>query len=276
MAKRQIFFTLLTSIQRAWRINLFALSAQLAYYEFISIFPLIIVCLSLLGFLPIDNIFLKGADFLSTFMPPSVIDFILNWTDGVRKTGGVTTLLLGAGALIFSGWATAGAFMHAFRIVEREPIRKKFMTVILVKTFFSLVVASLISLVFVIWVAGPALLSLVSLFFRMEEIWNWVWLIIRLPIGILIMTLCVALLYKVLGYRNIIFKEKLYGAFLAAIFCYLISWSFSLYLRAIPDLNITYGGIAGIVIFLIWLQMMNLSLLLGEVWNVELSNNKNY
>ncbi|HBW47870.1 TPA: hypothetical protein DEF17_08090, partial [bacterium] len=88
--------------------------------------------------------------------------------------------------------------------------------------------------------------------------------------------LCVALLYKVLGYRNIIFKEKLYGAFLAAIFCYLISWSFSLYLRAIPDLNLTYGGIAGIVIFLIWLQMMNLSLLLGEVWNVELSNNKNY
>ncbi len=67
------------------------------------------------------------------------------------------------------------------------------------------------------------------------------------------------------------YRELVPGAFLAMLLWLLASSGFAFYVANFGSYASTYGSIAGVIIFLVWMWISNLSLLLGATFNVELS-----
>ncbi len=59
------------------------------------------------------------------------------------------------------------------------------------------------------------------------------------------------------------------GVFAVAVWV-IASGAFALYVANFSSYNKTYGALAGIVIFLVWLWISNIAVLLGAEWNAEI------
>jgi len=67
------------------------------------------------------------------------------------------------------------------------------------------------------------------------------------------------------------YRDLLPGAFLATLLWLAASSVFALYVANFGSYASTYGSIAGIIIFLVWMWISNLALLVGATFNVELA-----
>ena len=102
-----------------------------------------------------------------------------------------------------------------------------------------------------------------------------VWGIAKWPILLVLVSLMLALLYwaspnvKQPGVRWI-----LPGAALAVVIWLVASALFGLYLGFSSSYNKTYGSLAGVIIFLVWLWLSNTAVLLGVEFNAEMQRER--
>src|SRR5438046_22316 len=87
--------------------RIFGNSAELAYYFLLSLFPLLIFLASLLGYLPIPNLFERILGSLARVMPPDAINLIATTIKPIienQHTGLLSIGILGA------IWAASAGF----------------------------------------------------------------------------------------------------------------------------------------------------------------------
>jgi membrane protein len=63
------------------------------------------------------------------------------------------------------------------------------------------------------------------------------------------------------------------GVFAVAVWV-VASGAFALYVANFSSYNKTYGALAGVVIFLVWLWISNIAVLLGAEWNAEIERGR--
>jgi membrane protein len=63
------------------------------------------------------------------------------------------------------------------------------------------------------------------------------------------------------------------GVFAVAVWV-LASGAFALYVANFSSYNKTYGTLAGVIIFLVWLWISNIAVLLGAEWNAEIERER--
>jgi membrane protein len=102
-----------------------------------------------------------------------------------------------------------------------------------------------------------------------------VWNIAKWPVLLIIVSFLFALLYwaapnvKQPGFRWIS-----PGGILAVVGWLIASGAFALYVANFGSYNKTYGALAGVVVFLVWLWISNIMVLLGAEFNAELERGK--
>jgi membrane protein len=70
-----------------------------------------------------------------------------------------------------------------------------------------------------------------------------------------LMTLGMSLIYRwAMSSRPVDWRASLLGGFTAAVLCLFASWATAFYVEEIASLGATYGSIATVVVFLIWLS----------------------
>jgi membrane protein len=102
-----------------------------------------------------------------------------------------------------------------------------------------------------------------------------VWDIAKWPVLLLVVGIMVAILYwaspnvKQPGFRWIT-----PGGLLAVLITLLASAGFALFVANFGSYNKTYGALAGVVVFLVWLWIANIAVLLGAEFNAELERGR--
>jgi membrane protein len=92
---------------------------------------------------------------------------------------------------------------------------------------------------------------------------------------IILITIMIAILYwatpnvKVRGFRWVT-----PGSFLALLIWMIASAGFALYVANFASYNKTYGALAGVIIFLVWLWITNLAILLGLEFDAEMNRQR--
>jgi membrane protein len=268
--------TLGRTVRETKRDNLTDLAAGLTYYSLLSIFPMLLAVLSILGLFG-ESATRPLIDNLRELAPGTARDTVITAVENLERNqgaAGVLFLISLAGAL-WSASRYIAAFMRAANVIyeveEGRPIWKKIpvrlgMTVILA---IALVAATL-----AVVVTGD-LAGQVGDLLGLDETAVAVWNIAKWPVATVLVAVLLALLYWAApNVRHPGFRWLTPGAVLAIVVWVVGSVGFTIYLANFSSYNRTYGTLAGVIIFLVWLWLTNLGVLLGAQLNAELERGR--
>ncbi len=251
-------------------------AAALTYYGVQAIFPGLLVLVSILGLLgksTTDTLITN----LGQITPGSVSSFMKTVIANAQKQQ-ATASLAGILGLLLALWSASGyvaAFMRAanrvYGLPEGRPIWKT-APVRLAVTLFT-VVCLVAGLVIVI-VTG-AVADRVGKTLGIGSTALTVWEIAKWPVLLVLFMLMLAVLYWATpNVRQHGFRWVSPGAIVAVIIWLIASGLFAVYVANFSSYNKTYGALAGVIIFLIWLWISNLAILLGLEVDAELDHQR--
>jgi membrane protein len=216
-------------------------------------------------------------DNLRELAPGPARDTVITAVENLQRSQGAAGILFVvslAGAL-WSASRYIAAFMRAANVIyevdEGRPIWKKIpvrlgMTVVLAIAL----VAATLAVAVTGDLAGQAG-ELLGLDDTAVTVWNFA----KWPVAIVLVALLLALLYWAApNVRHPGFRWLTPGAVLAIVVWVAGSVGFTIYLANFSSYNRTYGTIAGVIIFLVWLWLTNLGVLLGAQLNAELERGR--
>ncbi|GAA3023016.1 YihY/virulence factor BrkB family protein [Streptosporangium longisporum] len=247
-------------------------AAALTYYGVLSIFPGLIVLVSLLG--------LVGQDVISSILaqvavlaPGDVTKLVSDQITQLRGSGGARGVLAVVGLLV-ALWSASGyiaAFVRAgnaiYDIREGRPLWKLTpLRVGLTLVFVVLMAAGAVAVTFtgrLAELAGNAL----GVGQTAVAVWDYA----KWPVLVLIATGLVMLLYWAApNVRQPGFRWISPGGLLAVLLWVVVSAGFALYVANFGSYDKTYGTLGAVVVFLVWLWLSNMALLLGAEFDAEL------
>lgn len=256
--------------------NLTDWAAALTYYGILSIFPALIVLVSLLGLIG-NSATQPLLDNLGSVAPGPAKDIFTDAIKNLQGNGGASGVFFIIG-LLGAIWAASGyvsAFMRAsnaiYDIEEGRPIWKTLP--VRVGLTVLLMVLTAISAVAVTLSGGLAQEAggLVGVGDTAVQVWN----IAKWPVLILFVSFMFAVLYWAApNVKQPGFKWLSPGSVLAVIGWIIASVAFAFYVANFSSYNKTYGALAGPVIFLVWLWISNIMILLGAEFNAELERGR--
>jgi membrane protein len=253
------------------------LAAALTYYSVLSVFPAILALVSLLGFFGQgESTTTALLDIVRQLGQGQVADQLKGPIDQiVNARGAGLALVVGLVGAIWSASGYVGAFGRAmnrvYQVDEGRPIWKLRPVVLLITV--GLVIMAALVLVGLV-VSGPVATAIgdaVGLGDLAKTIWN----IVKWPVMLGIVVVMVAVLYYATpNVRQPKFRWVSIGAAVAILVWVLASIAFGFYVSNFSSYNKTYGSLAGIIVFLLWLWITNLALLFGAELDAELERGR--
>jgi membrane protein len=156
-------------------------------------------------------------------------------------------------------------------VEEGRPVWK-LRPVMLLVTLVTVILVSLVLLALV--VSGPVAESLgnvIGLGSTAVLVWN----IAKWPVILAVVVLIVALLYYATpNVKQPKFRWLSVGALLAILVWVVASAAFGFYVSNFSSYNKTYGSLAGVIVFLLWLWLTNIALLFGAELDAELERGR--
>ncbi|MGW5670456.1 YihY/virulence factor BrkB family protein [Micromonospora sp. NPDC003776] len=269
--------TLKRTVKEFQEDNLTDWAAALTYYGVLSIFPGLLVLISVLGLL--GERATKGVkDTVDQAVPqPSIQQIIDGAIEQAGRSGGLASIaaIIGLLAAFWSASGYVAAFMRAsnsiYDVPEGRPVWKTLPIRLGVTAVIGLML--LASAVIVVFTGGLAerVGSAIGLGSTAVTVWN----IAKWPVLLVLVSLMFAILYWASpNARHGGFRWVSPGGVLAVVIWVVISGLFALYVSNFASYNKTYGALAGVIIFLVWLWLSNIAILLGAEFDAELERGR--
>jgi membrane protein len=274
---RGSWWSVLTGAVREFRADQITdLSAALTYYGILALFPALLVAVSILGLLGQDTS-QSLLNNVSEIAPGAVRSFFQTVLDSAQQqhTGASVGVIVGILLALWSASGYVAAFMRAsnqvYGVEEGRPIWK---------TAPIRVGVTLIALVLLLLSAGIVLITgriaeQVGQAVGIGHAAVTAWSIAKWPVLLVIVALLLALLYW--ACPNVVSPGLRWitpGGFVAVVIWLLASGGFAVYVANFASYNKTYGTVAGIIVFLVWLWISNIAVLLGLEFDAELDRQR--
>jgi YihY family inner membrane protein len=255
--------------------NLSDWAAALTYYSVLSIFPAMLVIVSLVG-LGGKSVSQDLISHVGNLAPGSVEQVLVNALTELQRgrAGASLVALLSIAAAIWSASGYVAAFIRAsndiYDVPEGRPLWKTLPLRVAI-TLVTLVLLSASAIAVVI--SGPLAREAGDLL-GFGSVAVTVWGIAKWPVLLIVINFLFALLYWASPNAKQGFRWVTPGGVLALIVWLAASAGFALYVANFGSYNKTYGSLAGIIIFLVWLWISNIAILLGAELNAELERGR--
>jgi membrane protein len=253
------------------------LAAALTYYAILALFPALLALVSLLGVVGQAQ---KSVNAILDILKPLVSDSTIKTLEPVlhqlaNSQGAGLGVVIGVLGALWSASGYVGAFSRAmnriYEIREGRPIWKLRPQMLLV-TLVAVVLAAVIVLILV--VSGPIAQSIGD-YVGLGSTAVLIWQIAKWPVLALAVMLIVAILYYATpNVKQPKFRWISVGAAVAIVVWVIASVAFGFYVSHFSSYNKTYGSLAGVIVFLLWLWITNLALLFGAELDAELERGR--
>jgi len=253
------------------------LAAGLTYYSVLALFPALIAVFSLLGVIGQGQ---EAADavlgIVDEAAPGGMADTLRAPIEELASSQlAGFALISGLVVAVWSASGYVGAFARAlnrvWEIDEGRPVWKlKPAQLAITLGVIVLLAAALVILI----VSGPVAQAIGSAI-GAGEIAVTVWSIAKWPVLAIIVVVVVALLYYFTpNAKQPKFRWISAGAILAIVVLALATVGFGFYVANFSRYERTYGSLAGVIVFLLWLWIANMALLAGAEFDAELERGR--
>lgn len=250
-------------------------AAALTYYAVLSIFPALLVLVSLIGLTGksatqslINNV---------TQAAPASIQTILKHAITHLQSQHATAGILAIVGLVLGLWSASGyvaAFMRASNTIYDVPEGRPIWKTIPTRLGITLAVLVLLVASALIVIVTGGLAQRVGSAIGLGSAAVTAWNIAKWPVLVILVSLMLAILYWASPNAKRGFRWVSPGGILAVILWLIASGAFAIYVANFSHYNKVYGTLAGVIIFLIWLWVSNVAILLGAEFNAELERGR--
>ncbi|SKB35632.1 membrane protein [Arthrobacter sp. 49Tsu3.1M3] len=253
------------------------LAAALTYYSVLSIFPALLALVSLLGiFGQTEKTTSALLEIVQGFAPAETVQAIKQPVEQLSNSSAAgLTLVLGILTALWSASGYVGAFGRAmnriYEIDEGRPFIKLRGTMLAVTIATVLIVLVLSAMLVLSGPVAEAVGNAIGLGGAVLTAWN----ILKWPVILLLVILAIAILYYATpNVKQPKFRWMSLGSAIALVIFLLASLAFAFYVANFNSYEKTYGAIGGVIISLLWLWILNMSLLFGAEFDAEMERGR--
>ncbi|HVK22365.1 MAG TPA: YihY/virulence factor BrkB family protein [Actinokineospora sp.] len=267
------------TLSKAWEGNLFSEAAEAAFWQVLSLPPLLLGLLGSLGFVAewfgkdvIDAVEADIIDISRTAFSESVVTQIIQPTvSDILTVGRGEIVSVGFLISLWAGSSAMSSFVDAITVAHgqygvRNEVWQRIFALLLYVLSLALLVIGLPVLAL-----GPDLLPKLFPVSWRDTVTSWVDITYYPTIGLLLV-LALATLYKLALPRKLPWHRGLPGAFLAMIVFLLSSIGLRLYIGWITTTGYTYGALATPIAFLLFAFFIGLAIVIGAYFNAAIQD----
>ncbi len=240
------------------------LAAQTSFFVIMAFFPFVAFTLTLIKETHLDDTLFMQA--LSSFLPTSTYILTLQILESAQAN---KNLFISIGGVIASLWPFSRAVESLIVSInavyhgeKRHPLKRLGLSIVLTAAFVLLVILSTLLLLFGRYL-GEVLFEVLGSPDTFLRVWDF----LRYQFSVLIILIIFMVLYKTVPDQKVKFGEIFPGAAFATIFWLLLSLVFSIFMNRFFKFASIYGGIAGIILLIMWLFWAMHIILIGAVIN---------
>ena len=245
-------------------------AAALTFYAVLSLFPALLVMVSLVGLFADPATVTKFlTDVIGSLGPSSAVDTFKGPIDSITSNRGAAGIMaiVGVAAALWSASGYVSAFADAsnsiYEVEEGRPFWK-LKPIQLVVTFVCVLLVAITALALVI--SGP-LAGAIGGAIGLSDAAVTAWQFGKWPVMLLLVLGILHLLFYAGPNARVTPKWISGGTVLALLVWILASVGFAFYVANFGSYDKTYGTLGGVVIFLLWLWITNIAVLLGVEFN---------
>jgi membrane protein len=258
---------------RTWleigRDRLPAVAGGITFYALLAIFPALAAFISLYGLFADVGTVMKQMNDLSAFVPPEVVNLVgeqMLRLATARHSGLSVAFVVGILVSVWSANAGIAALFDGLNIAYDETEKRNFFARRALTYAFTFAALVFLTLVTAILVAVPIVLRVLDLGESLLVPLRW------------LLLLAVAMFAFAVMYRFGPSRQKArwrwvrLGAVGAALLWVAGSLGFSWYVNNVGHFDATYGSLAAVVGFMVWIWFSVMSVLLGAELNAEIEH----
>jgi membrane protein len=249
-------------------------AAALTYYGIQSIFPGLLVLVSLLGLIgssatPLINSVSRAA-------PASVRHTVLSAMTHLQHGHAAAGALAIVGILV-GVWSASGyvaGFMRAANVIYDVPEGRPVWKTTPVRLGVTLLMVVLLAASIVIVTVTGGLATRVGHGLGIGSAAVTAWEIAKWPVLLIVVSIMFTILYWAAPNARHRFRWVSPGSALAVAAWLIASGMFALYVANFGHYNKVYGSLGGVIVFLIWMWISNVAVLFGAEFNAELERGR--
>lgn len=252
--------------------DVFGLSAQLAYFLLLSLFPFLLFLITLLGYLPIDD----GVviETLGSYLPADVIHLIETNLTAIlsKQRGGLLSI-----SIIGTLWSASNgvnaitkAFNRAYDVEEDRP----FFIARLIAIALTIAMLIVISVALLLPVFGKMIGVYLFSFINLSDDFLNMWNALRWVASSLVFFIVLLVLYILAPNKIVHIKHAIWGALFATVGWQLVSLGFSYYVNTLGNYSATYGSLGTVIVLMIWFYISGMIIIIGGMINSLVADKK--
>jgi len=248
-------------------------ASYMAFNFTLSMFPTIIFLFTLIPYIPIPDLNVSILNFLQDFMPQemyvataSTIEDIVN----IPRGGLLSVNFLFALVLSTNGiMSLMDAFDKKYKTFRQRSYLRKRVIATLLTFALSFILLTAIAAIFF----GTYILDVLVFYEIVTEQFTYSLIVLLKYIAVIFLFLVAtgAIYYYVPAIQDK-WPFFSFGAIVATVLIFLVSWLFSLYVSIFDTYNHFYGSIGALVGLMIWLDFVSMILILGFEINVSIDS----
>ena len=255
--------------RRTEQAELDLISAGVAFFGFLAIFPAVAAIIAIWGTVYDPSVIRTQVEPLKDFLPPEAFALVLGQVEGLLAVRGPKlgwATLFSTLLALWSARAGVAALIRGLNAIHHLPnraghhhqLRALILTLVLIGLALSAMVVTVIA---------PILIEALPL--TLDDAW---WLHqANMALGLVLLVLAIGVAYRA-GPNHATSRPPLFtwGLVVAVALWALAARGFMLYLANFPSYNRIYGSIGAVAILMIWLYVSAYAVLLGAAFDAEL------
>jgi membrane protein len=235
------------------------MAAEVSFYFVLSCFPFLMVLTALLSWMHRTSGWYAFSFWLTDYMPTSARNTILTTMEELAKDSGRFFSL----GLVLTIWSASTGFLSLMEALskiygvkdERSYLKRRVIAVCA-----TLVAAVFLVICFGVWSAGHVVAGLL---FRDTLPFDTQWKLVRWVVTLVMISLAVDLMNYFLPRKRLPWRWVTPGTLLTALCFVVASALLGLYANHNPNISRIYGTLTGFIVMMLWIYLLNLSMLLG-------------
>ena len=253
-------------------------AAALTYYALMSLFPTVLLALSLLGLL---GQYPETYDAIMKYAREVAPDSVVTPLDSslkhaLQNKGTATTALaISVAVALYGTTGVLEAARRALNVVFEVENGRSFLRRKLVDVASTVVLLALALVTGILVFVGGGFADDLFDFIGLGQTAAGIWSIARWPAALLVAMLVFSFIYFITpDVQQRSWRWLTPGAVVGVMLWLLASWGFSTYISRVADVGAIYGAFTGAIVLVAWIWLTNVALLFGAELNAEIERQK--